>query len=85
MVASGLSRIKQDIDLHRLVRNQNARLAIYFQVRTVLILTLDTAQYEKKNKESEESKMELSDVCAHRTRLITYNIIIISGFDNEDI
>ena len=29
--------------------------------------------------------MELGNVCAHRTRLIAYNIIIIKGFDNEDI
>ena len=58
---------------------------MYLQVCTVLVLTLDTAQEEKNAKESEESKMELGNVCAHRTRLIAYNIIIIKGFDNEDI
>ena len=29
--------------------------------------------------------MELGNGIRHRTRLIAYNIIIIKGFDNEDI
>ena len=47
MISLGLSRIKQHIDLHCLVRNQDSWLTVNFQMSTVLILTLDTAKTKR--------------------------------------
>lgn len=44
VVSPGLAGIEQYIDLHGLVRNQDSRLTVHLQVRTVLVLALDAVK-----------------------------------------